>query len=131
MAYRQGDIVLASFPFTDLTSSKRRPALVLSPDSFNAAGEDLVLAAVTSHITDDPNAVHLWRETSWRVRLPKPSNGEGHQAVYDALLAHRQADRGPEDREDGGSPGVVAPFLRLGRMDAPEEPTILAALRYD
>ncbi len=61
MAYRQGDIVLVSFPFTDLTSSKRRPALVLSPDSFNAAGEHLVLAAVTSHITDDPNAVHLWR----------------------------------------------------------------------
>ena len=48
MAYRQGDIVLVSFPFTDLTSSKRRPALVLSPDSFNAVGEDLVLAAVTS-----------------------------------------------------------------------------------
>ena len=42
MAYRQGDIVLVSFPFTDLTSSKRRPALILSPDSFNAAGEDLV-----------------------------------------------------------------------------------------
>ena len=60
MAYRQGDIVLVSFPFTDLTSSKRRPALVLSPDSFNAAGEDLVLAAVTSQITDDPNAVRLW-----------------------------------------------------------------------
>ena len=40
MAYRQGNIVLVSFPFTDLTSSKRRPALVLSPDSFNAAGED-------------------------------------------------------------------------------------------
>ncbi len=52
--YRQGDIVLVSFPFTDLTSSKRRPALIISPDSFNAAGEDLVLAAITSHITDDP-----------------------------------------------------------------------------
>ncbi|MYH11047.1 MAG: type II toxin-antitoxin system PemK/MazF family toxin, partial [Gemmatimonadales bacterium] len=50
-AYRQGDIVLVSFPFTDLTSTKRRPALVLSPDSFNAAGVDLVLAAVTSNIT--------------------------------------------------------------------------------
>ena len=38
-SYRQGDIVLVSFPFTDLTSSKRRPALIISPDSFNAAGE--------------------------------------------------------------------------------------------
>ena len=26
MPYSQGDIVLVSFPFTDLTSSKRRPA---------------------------------------------------------------------------------------------------------
>ena len=57
--YRQGNIVLVSFPFTDLTSSKRRPALIISPDSFNAAGEGLVLAAITSHIADDPNAIQL------------------------------------------------------------------------
>lgn len=73
MAYRQGDIVLVSFPFTDLTSSKRRPALVLSPDSFNAAAEDLVLAAVTSHITHDPNAVRLWPGDFAEGGLPKPS----------------------------------------------------------
>ncbi|MYL06641.1 MAG: type II toxin-antitoxin system PemK/MazF family toxin [Gemmatimonadales bacterium] len=72
-AYRQGDIVLVSFPFTDLTSTKRRPALVLSPDSFNAAGEDLVLAAVTSHITGDPNAVHLRRSDFAEGGLPKAS----------------------------------------------------------
>ncbi len=73
IAYRQGDIVLVSFPFTDLTSSKRRPALVLSPDSFNAAGEDLVLAAITSHITDSPDAVLLERGDFAEGWLPRKS----------------------------------------------------------
>ena len=52
-SYRRGDIVLVSFPFTDLTAAKRRPALVVSPDSFNDATSDLVLAAITSQISDD------------------------------------------------------------------------------
>ena len=47
-SYRRGDIVLVSFPFTDLSSSKRRPALVISPDAFNKRGQDVVLAAITS-----------------------------------------------------------------------------------
>ena len=91
MAYRQGDIVLVSFPFTDLTSSKRRPALVLSPDSFNAAGEDLVLAAVTSHITDDPNAVHLWRGDFAEGGIPKPSMVKATKlfAMHSSLIAKR------------------------------------------
>ena len=71
-AYRQGDIVLVSFPFTDLTSFKRRPALIVSPDPFNA-GEDLVMAAITSRIADDPNAVHLWRGDFAEGELPKAS----------------------------------------------------------
>lgn len=51
--YKRGDIVLVSFPFTDLSSSKRRPALVVSPDSFNETTPDLVLAAITSQIAED------------------------------------------------------------------------------
>ena len=51
--YRRGDIVLVSFPFTDLSSSKRRPALVVSPDSFNHAMQDVVLAAITSQGVED------------------------------------------------------------------------------
>ena len=35
-SYRQGDIILVFFPFTDLTSSKRHPALVISPDFFSS-----------------------------------------------------------------------------------------------
>jgi len=51
--YRRGDIVLVPFPFTDLSSSKRRPALVISPDAFNDQTADLVVAAITSQLTND------------------------------------------------------------------------------
>jgi mRNA interferase MazF len=50
--YRRGDIVLVPFPFTDLSSSKRRPALVVSPDAFNDQMQDVVLVAITSQVTD-------------------------------------------------------------------------------
>ncbi|MDA1185525.1 MAG: type II toxin-antitoxin system PemK/MazF family toxin [Acidobacteria bacterium] len=55
--YRRGDIVLVSFPFTDLSSSKRRPARVISPDAFNQASQDLVLAAITSQGIEDSGLV--------------------------------------------------------------------------
>jgi mRNA interferase MazF len=69
--YRQGDIVLVSFPFTDLSSTKRRPALVISPDSFNVHAEDVILGAITSHLAPDRHSVDTrdFREG----RLPKPS----------------------------------------------------------
>ena len=46
--YRRGDIVLVPFPFTDLSSTKKRPALVVSPDKFNEHAQDVVLVAITS-----------------------------------------------------------------------------------
>ena len=51
--YRRGDIVLVSFPFIDLSSSKRRPALVVSPDGFNQQMQDVVLVALTSNVAGD------------------------------------------------------------------------------
>ncbi|MEW6409654.1 MAG: type II toxin-antitoxin system PemK/MazF family toxin [Nitrospirota bacterium] len=48
MTYNQGSLVLVPFPFTDLSATKKRPALVVSPDWFNQTYEDIILAAVTS-----------------------------------------------------------------------------------
>ena len=42
------DVVVVPFPFTDRTSSKRRPALVLSSGTFNASARNSVLAMITS-----------------------------------------------------------------------------------
>jgi mRNA interferase MazF len=48
--YKRGDVVLVPFPFTDLSSAKQRPALVISADVFNAARDDVLVAAITSQI---------------------------------------------------------------------------------
>ena len=50
--YGRGDIVLVPFPFTDRSSTKKRPALVVSPDSFNKHAQDVVLVAITSQLAD-------------------------------------------------------------------------------
>jgi mRNA interferase MazF len=71
--YRQGDIVLVSFPFTDLTSAKRRPAAVVSPNGFNARGEDVVLVAVTSQAARDEATVLVARSDVMDGTLPKES----------------------------------------------------------
>lgn len=43
---RRGSIVLAIYPFTDLSSAKRRPALVVS--ATGRPGRDCILAFITS-----------------------------------------------------------------------------------
>ena len=46
--YNFGDIVLVPFPFTDQSTSKKRPAVVVSSFEYNKNRQDLVLMAVTS-----------------------------------------------------------------------------------
>ena len=43
-----GDVVLVPFPFTDQTTSKKRPAVVVSSQTLHRENADLVLMAVTS-----------------------------------------------------------------------------------
>lgn len=46
---KKGDIVLVRFPFTDLSSSKLRPALVVAPEN---RYRDVILAFISSVIKD-------------------------------------------------------------------------------
>ncbi len=47
--YKPGDVVLIPFPFTDLTTVKYRPAIVISSARFNKTQYDIIAVAVTSN----------------------------------------------------------------------------------
>jgi mRNA interferase MazF len=45
----QRDILLVPIPFTDLSSQKRRPVIVVSNNAYNQKTTDLVVVAMTSN----------------------------------------------------------------------------------
>jgi mRNA interferase MazF len=70
MNYEKWELVLV--PFTDLSQSKRRPGLIVSPNTYNQS-QDVVIAYVTSEKTPEKRlgdyTVQKWQEAG----LPKPS----------------------------------------------------------
>jgi len=70
--YKKWDIILVPFPFTDLKTTKKRPALVVSPDNYNQ-GMDVVIAFVTSKV-DQAARPGDYKIKEWdKTGLPKPS----------------------------------------------------------
>ena len=59
MAYKQMDIVLLPFPYSDLSVSKKRPALVISNDEFNASTPDLICCLITTNLKQDKYSVGI------------------------------------------------------------------------
>jgi mRNA interferase MazF len=51
----KGDIVVIPFPFSDLSSSKRRPALVLA----DLSGDDILLCQITSQPSIENTSISL------------------------------------------------------------------------
>jgi mRNA interferase MazF len=58
----KGDLVLITFPFTDLSGSKLRPAVVLAETTL-----DLTVCFITTQIQ--------WKENSDVLLSPTPTNG--------------------------------------------------------
>ncbi len=70
--FRRWDIILVKFPFTDFSSFKKRPALIISPSSYNRS-DDFVIVFMTSNINSPRKLgdvyIKHWKESG----LPKPS----------------------------------------------------------
>jgi len=70
--FKKWDIILVPFPFTNLKSVKKRPALVISPEEYNQ-GPDLIIMFITSNLSSfgrpGDHKIVEWNKSG----LPKPS----------------------------------------------------------
>jgi mRNA-degrading endonuclease toxin of MazEF toxin-antitoxin module len=90
--YNFGDIILIPFPFTDQTTSKKRPAVVVSSEAYNGDRPDIILMAVTSQ-------VRLLGKTGGRGA--KLAGSRAAQAF--AVQTHPRHDREKSRLEKAGS----------------------------
>jgi len=64
-----GDVLIVPFPFSDQSTTKQRPAVIVSSSAYNAQRPDLILLAVTGQQRQGDVVVNRWREAG----LLKPS----------------------------------------------------------
>lgn len=71
-SFEFGDVVLVPFPFTDQSTTKKRPAVVVSSAAYNAARPDLIVMAVTSQVRAE-NDLDIPVQDWQQAKLLKPS----------------------------------------------------------
>lgn len=69
-AFERGDVVVVRFPFTNLSGSTVRPAVVVQ----NLSGPDMILCMITSRPARDADAIPLDDAAFMHGSLTKPSN---------------------------------------------------------
>ncbi|MEX0719836.1 MAG: type II toxin-antitoxin system PemK/MazF family toxin [Balneolaceae bacterium] len=89
--------VLVPFPFTDLSTNKKRPALIISPKDYNS-GPDVLVMFVTSKLNKNKRpgdyTIKSWKEAG----LPKASMTRMKLATLDkTLILKKFAHLKPED----------------------------------
>ena len=79
ITYKQREIVLVPFPYSDLTSTKRRPVLIISNDDYNRKFHDVVVCVITSNQFKDSYSIELENEDLEIGVLPESSIVKVHK----------------------------------------------------
>jgi mRNA interferase MazF len=89
--YQKGDVVLLPFPFTDLTATKTRPAVVVSVETFQRNTGDFTVAMITSVPRTTPYDYEL---KEWQAaHLLRPSWVRAKLATLDPVLVRYRTGR--------------------------------------
>ena len=71
--YNFGDVVLVTFPFTNLQATKKRPAVIISSHAYQQTRLDVILMAITSQIKTEPSTGEAMLQDWQTAGLAKPS----------------------------------------------------------
>lgn len=89
--YQRGDIVLLPFPFTDLSATRTRPAVVVSTEGFERETGDFTVAMITSVPRTTPFDYEL---RNWQAaNLLRPSWVRAKLATLNPSLVRYQPGR--------------------------------------
>jgi mRNA interferase MazF len=111
MPYKRGDVVLIPFPFAERLGAKKRPAVVVSSNTYNTSCPDVVVAQITSRMDPAPRpGDHRVRD--WRAAgLVSPSLVRARLVTLQGSIVIRRLGAMP-DRDmaavDRGLAGALA-----------------------
>ena len=71
--YDQKDIVIVPFPFTDLSSAKQRPVLILSTNEYNKKGQDVITCGITSNLDNNEHSILIDNSSLTEGSIPVKS----------------------------------------------------------
>jgi mRNA interferase MazF len=66
MRFDFGEVVRTPFPFTSQTASKRRPAVIISNQTYNGNRPDIVVMAITSQFRPVLSQNDIW-VSEWKA----------------------------------------------------------------
>jgi mRNA interferase MazF len=79
--YKQRDIIMIPFPYTDLTETKQRPAIIVSNNNYNDTLDDVIVCAVTSKFQRDEFCIELLDTNLDYGKLPEVSFVKAHKLL--------------------------------------------------
>lgn len=88
-----GAIVLTDFPFTDLTATKRRPALVISAD--NDRRTDVIVAYITSIPRNYPDAMAIAPSRATGLKVASSVRFDKIATINKEIIAGRIGNADP------------------------------------
>lgn len=86
--YKQKEIVLVPFPYSDLTATKKRPVLIVSNNQYNNKFHDVLVCVITSNRFKDDYSVSLTNDDLEMGILPEISVIKTHKlfAVHQSKI---------------------------------------------